>query len=55
MVNEGREFTNREYREMFGIAKNTALRDLDGLVRTGWVRQVTRGRATGYATSEQGS
>ena len=55
MVNEGRELTNREYREMFGIAKNTALRDLDGLVRTGWVRQVARGRATGYATSEQDS
>ena len=55
MVNEGRELTNREYREMFGIAKNTALRDLDGLVCTGWVRQVARGRATGYATSEQDS
>ncbi len=48
MVNEGRELTNREFREMFGVAKNTALRDLDGLVRTGWVRQVARGRSSGY-------
>ena len=48
MVNEGRELTNRQYREMFGVAKNTALRDLDGLVRTGWVRQVVKGRSSGY-------
>jgi len=48
MVNEGKELTNRQYREMFGVAKNTALRDLDGLVRTGWVRQVVKGRSSGY-------
>ena len=48
MVNEGNELTNRQYREMFGVAKNTALRDLDGLVRTGWVRQVVKGRSSGY-------
>jgi ATP-dependent DNA helicase RecG len=51
MVNERRELTNREYREMFGVAKNTALRDLDGLVRTGWVRQVAKGRSSGYSAS----
>ena len=51
MVNERRELTNREYREMFGVARNTALRDLDDLVRTGWVRQVARGRSSGYLAS----
>ena len=51
MVNEGRELTNREYREMFSVAKNTALRDLDGLVSTGWIRQIARGRSSGYLAS----
>lgn len=51
MVNEGRELTNREYRNMFGVAKNTALRDLDGLVHTGWVRQAARGRSSTYLAS----
>jgi ATP-dependent DNA helicase RecG len=51
MVNDGRELTNREYREMFDVARNTALRDLDGLVSTGWVRQVARGRSRGYLAS----
>ena len=49
MVNEGVILTNRQYREMFQVASRTALRDLDRLVDTGWVRQVVRGRSTGYS------
>lgn len=48
MVNERRELSNREYREMFGIAARTATRELVQLVETGMVQQVGRGRSTRY-------
>lgn len=51
MINEGAVLTNRQYREMFQVARRTALRDLDSLVDTGWVRQVVKGRSTEYSAS----
>jgi ATP-dependent DNA helicase RecG len=48
MVNEGRELTNREYREMFGISYMTAFRDLNALVKTGQARVIGSGRASRY-------
>ena len=38
MVNEGRELSNKEYREVFGISRPTAARDLK-LVETGWIQE----------------
>ncbi len=49
MVNEGREMTNREYREMFEVTGRTALRDLDSLVATGFVRQTGERRGARYS------
>lgn len=49
MVNEGRELTNREYRELFGISYVTAFRDLAGLVEAGQARIVGSGRARRYS------
>jgi ATP-dependent DNA helicase RecG len=43
MINEGKELTNRQYREMFGITDRTALRDLNGLVAVGYVQRVGEG------------
>jgi len=34
-VNEGRELTSAVYQKMFGVSRNTASRDLAGLVDTG--------------------
>jgi ATP-dependent DNA helicase RecG len=48
MVNEGRELTNREYREMFGISYMTAFRDLNALVKTGQAKVIGSGRASRY-------
>ncbi|MBM4461100.1 MAG: AAA family ATPase [Chloroflexi bacterium] len=48
MVNEGKELTNQQYRTDFGVAINTALRDLRGLVQTGWVQQIGQGRSSKY-------
>lgn len=49
MVNEGRELSNKEYRETFGISRPTAARDLRKLVETGWVQEIGKGRSLRYA------
>ena len=49
MVNEGRELSNKEYREMFAISRPTAARDLRKLVETGWVQEIGKGRSQRYA------
>ena len=46
MVNEGRERSNKEYREVFGVATRTASRDLMQLVETD-------GAATGTGAKHQ--
>ena len=48
MVNEGSEFTNQAYREHFGVAKKTVVRDIEVLMELGLIRRVGRGRATRY-------
>ena len=48
MVNEGKELSNADYRQLFNVSKNTASRDLQALVRTGWVRVEGIGRGTRY-------
>ena len=48
MVNEGIEFTNQAYREHFGVAKKTVVRDLEALIEQGLIRRAGRGRATRY-------
>ena len=48
MVNEGQEFSNADYRQLFNVSQRTATRDLIGLVQTGWVRQVGVKRGTRY-------
>jgi ATP-dependent DNA helicase RecG len=49
MVNEGRELSNKEYREIFGVSRPTSARDLSKLVETGWVREIGKGRSLRYA------
>ena len=49
MVNEGRELSNKEYRDMFSISRQTATRDLRKLVETGWAREIGSGRSLRYA------
>ena len=49
MVNEGRELSNKEYRETFSISRPTAARDLGKLVETGWVQEIGKGRSLRYA------
>jgi len=48
MVNEGKELTNRQHREMFGITDRTARRDLNGLVAAGQARRIGQGRDVRY-------
>ena len=48
MVNEGKELTNRWYRETFGITDRTALRDLSGLIAAGQAQRVGKGRNVRY-------
>lgn len=48
MVNEGKELSNTEYRQLFNVSQRTATRDLNGLVQTDWVRQVGIRRGTRY-------
>ncbi|MFQ5627116.1 MAG: RNA-binding domain-containing protein [bacterium] len=48
MTNEGKEFTNSDYRRQFEVSRNTASRDLQGLVNTGWVRAGGNGKSTRY-------
>ena len=51
MVNEGKELTNHQYREMFGITDRTALRDLKGLVAAGQAQRVGKGRNVRYTAT----
>jgi DNA-binding Lrp family transcriptional regulator len=48
MVNEGREMTNREYRQMLDVSRPTAARDLRKLIATGCVQEVGKGRGLRY-------
>ena len=48
MVNEGQELSNADYRRLFQVSKNTASRDLQALVKTGWVKIKGTGRGTRY-------
>jgi len=48
MVNEGRELSNRDYREMFNVSNATAYTDLSQLVDLRYVKGVGKGRARRY-------
>ena len=48
MIDEAERFVLRNTRV---AAKVTGFERLEGLVRTGWVRQVVRGRSSGYQAS----
>ncbi|MFQ5652754.1 MAG: ATP-binding protein [bacterium] len=48
MTNEGKELTNTAYRQLFDVSKNTAGRDLQGLVKTGWIKATGSGKGTRY-------
>jgi len=48
MVNEERELTNRDYREMFGVTYITAFRDLSRLVELNLARAEGAGRGRKY-------
>lgn len=48
MINDGHEFTNMSYRELFNVSKNTATRDLQALLETGWVKTSGVGKGTRY-------
>ena len=49
MVNERRQLSNKEYREMCGISRPTSARDLRELVETGWIQEIGKGRSLRYA------
>lgn len=51
MVNEGKELTNREYRDLFDVAVSTAQRDLEKLTQTSWVQRIGQGRSLKYRAS----
>ncbi len=42
---------NQRYREQLQVAANTALRDLEQLAQTGWVKREGHGRASKYVAS----
>jgi DeoR/GlpR family transcriptional regulator of sugar metabolism len=48
MVNERRELSNKDYREMFDVSNVTAYTDLSQLVDLGYVTGVGKGRARQY-------
>ena len=48
MINEGKELTSQRYREMFGITKRTAIRDLNHLMLTGQAQRIGQGRNVRY-------
>ena len=48
MVNEGRELSNKDYREMFDVSNATAYTDLSQVVDLGYVKGVGKGRARQY-------
>ncbi len=54
MVNEGRELTNREVREMFSSTDRSALRDLTRLTTLGLVRRLGEGRTVRYMSGNVG-
>ena len=47
MVNESKELSNTDYRQLFNVSRNTASRDLQAL-ETGWVKVKGTGRGTRY-------
>ena len=55
MVNEGKELSNREYRERFGISYITAYRDLTALVQAGQARAIGSGRSLRYGSGPEPS
>jgi ATP-dependent DNA helicase RecG len=48
MVNEGKNLTNREYRQFFSVDDATAFRDLSRLVKSGQAKAVGSGRNVVY-------
>lgn len=48
MVNERRQLTNREYRQLFGVSHVTAFRDLSQLVKIGQAQAIGSGRGRKY-------
>jgi len=48
MVNQGKEMTNKIYREMFNVSQRTALYDMNHLIKKELVRPVGRGRSRSY-------
>ncbi|MGA9347190.1 MAG: hypothetical protein WBW48_00095 [Anaerolineae bacterium] len=48
MVNEGRELTNKQYRQLFDVTNVTAFRDLSQLVKLGQVKVIGSGRGRKY-------
>ncbi|MCI0693848.1 hypothetical protein L0337_17805 [candidate division KSB1 bacterium] len=48
MTNEGKELTNAIYQQLFNVSRNTAVRDLQALVKTGWVKVLGNGKGTRY-------
>ena len=48
MVNEGKVFTNREYRLLFKVMNKTASTDLNTLVKRGILQVRGRGRNVEY-------
>lgn len=51
MTNENKEFTNASYRQLFKVSRNTASRDLQFLVQTGWVKASGNKKSTRYQGS----
>jgi ATP-dependent DNA helicase RecG len=48
MVNEGKELTNREYRQLFNVTNVTTFRDLDQLVSLEQAKVIGSGRSRKY-------
>ena len=52
MVNEGKVFTNKEYREHFGVSNWTCVDDMKLLEKHGFVIVEGKGKSTVYRASE---
>ena len=52
MVNGGKVFTNKEYREHFGVSNWTCVGDMKLLEKHGFVIVEGKGKATVYRASE---
>jgi ATP-dependent DNA helicase RecG len=48
MTNDRKILTNAIYQQHFQVSRNTAVRDLQALVKTGWVKATGNGKATRY-------